>query len=136
MLYHISFLIAEKGDGNKSKDEGRVNTAVSITSSSEGGSNKKTVPKSFFPKFQSVSARKKSFHHLVIMNLLAEHQAEGQSVKEKGQEGVTNGPEEDLEEENEMEKWGGLLFLAIDTLWSMIILNSHSLLLHVSWSIP
>lgn len=77
---------------------------MSVSSSSEGGSSKKTVPKSFFPKFQSVSARKKSFHHLVIMNLLAKHQAERQSVKENGQEGVTNGAEEDLEEENELEK--------------------------------
>ncbi|KAK3851599.1 hypothetical protein Pcinc_041767 [Petrolisthes cinctipes] len=101
----------KKGDGNSSKDEVRSATCVNVNSSSnssissEVGGSKKAAFKSFFPKFHSVATRKKSFHHLTIMNMLAKQQAEGQQGTEKrGQEGVTSSSEEDLEEENELEK--------------------------------
>ncbi|KAK4309952.1 hypothetical protein Pmani_018450 [Petrolisthes manimaculis] len=104
----------KKGDGNSNKDEIRSDTCVNVNSSSnssssnssEVGSNKKAAFKSFFPKMHSVAAHKKSFHHLIIMNMLAQQQAEGQQgqgTEKRGQETITNSSEEDLEEENELE---------------------------------
>lgn len=69
-------------------------------SSGSTAASKKGVFKSFFPKFHAVCSKKKSFHHLLLLNLLTQTTTEGSG------NGLEEPAEdlEDLEEELEEEK--------------------------------
>lgn len=89
----------EKVDaGNSSSGASAQGTAISSSLSM-----KKISYKSFFPKLHNVSSRKKSFHHMVQLNLLEQFNVNEQSStltdkKSQGQQ------DDDLEEELEEER--------------------------------
>ncbi|XP_042862152.1 gem-associated protein 5-like isoform X2 [Penaeus japonicus] len=87
-------LTAEKKAGGSSIPNG------SKPSSGSTAASKKGAFKSFFPKFHAVCSKKKSFHHLLLLNLLTQTTTEGSG------NGLEEPAEdlEDLEEELEEEK--------------------------------
>lgn len=101
-------------DSAKSQEDSGTNEKKSSSTSSTNGSNvvlgnsgassKKAVFKSFFPKLHAVCSRKKSFHHMVILNLLAQNKAEGKSCLHKTKECKQEDAEEELEEESVMKE--------------------------------
>ncbi|XP_045601247.2 gem-associated protein 5 isoform X1 [Procambarus clarkii] len=73
------------------------NNVSNTATNNATGSNKKTPSKSFFPKLHVVSSRKKSFHQLAILCLL-------NRTKAGGTEDVTNGKDDEIEEEEDLEE--------------------------------
>lgn len=91
-----SSLSAEKKNGGGSVTSGTKSSSISAAASKKGHF------KSFFPKFHTVCSKKKSFHHLLLLNLLNQTKTAGTGNGHLEEEQVED--LEDLEEELEEEK--------------------------------
>lgn len=65
---------------------------------SSADSAKKAILKSFFPKLHSVCSRKKGFHHLVLLSMLAFREAKNAKLSQQKEEAGKDTNEEDLED--------------------------------------
>lgn len=68
------------------------------TKKSSGDSGKKAALKSFFPKLHSVCSRKKGFHHLVLLSMLALREAKDAKMSQQKEGAGKDTNEEDLED--------------------------------------
>ncbi|KAG0727047.1 Gem-associated protein 5 [Chionoecetes opilio] len=76
----------------------KISTLTDGTKKSASDGWKKPVFKSFFPKLHATSSRKKGFHHLVLLSLLAVNEAKRDSNTPPKATGIEDSLEDDLED--------------------------------------
>ncbi|CAL4200563.1 unnamed protein product, partial [Meganyctiphanes norvegica] len=90
---------AESDMGKKtSESTSTTESKKNVTDKGKESSSKKTSFKSFFPKFQNIGAKKKSFQQMVLLTLLAESGKEDSSTSADTQEDLEDELEDDLED--------------------------------------
>lgn len=93
-------LAPREGDAVKSSGtpSAKAKCLSDATKKSSGDSGKKAALKSFFPKLQQVCSRKKGFHHLVLLSMLALREAKDAKISHQKETAGKGTNEEDLED--------------------------------------